>query len=143
MTDETDEFEKASEAEEDFGAIEEASIENRVHPRFTLNQSVTIRLSNGEFVKAQAVNVSTGGIYIEYGSPADEGLEFDICFDLLLSNEFKRVFARGQVMRSVLLGGKDVYGIAFSFKSFAKDSEAVLEEYIDLKISQQSGSVSF
>ncbi len=134
MTDETD---------EDLEAAEKTAKENRAHPRFRLNQGVTIRLSNGEFIKAQAVNISIGGIYVEYGAPADEGLVFDLCFDLPFSQEFKRIYVKGKVMRSIFIGSRDAYGIAFCFDGFAKDSESVLKEYIDLRTRQQSSSGSF
>ena len=127
------------EMDEDLDAAEEAAKDNRVHPRFRLNQGVTIRLSSGEFVKAQATNISIGGVHVEYGSPADEGLVFDLCFDLPFSREFKRVYAKGKVTRSICIGARDIYGIAFRFEGFAKDSEAVLEEYIDLRSGQESG----
>ena len=128
---------------DDLAVIEEPAKENREYPRFRLNQSVTIRLSNGEFVKGRLVNISAGGVYVEYGAPADEGLVFDLCFDLPFSQEFKRVYVKGKVIRCICIGGKDVYGIAFCFEDFAKDSKAVLEEYIDLRVRQQSSSGSF
>jgi hypothetical protein len=117
---------------------EAAGKENRRDPRFRLNLGVTIRLSCGEFTKGIGVNISIGGIYVEYGAPADEGTVFDLCFDLTFSQDIKRVFARGKVVRSILIGGKDVYGLAFVFESFAKDTELVLEEYIEYRSRTQS-----
>ena len=112
--------------------------EQRVHQRFRINIKVHIRLSNGDLVVAQGVNLSMGGIYIEYGAAADVGSEFEMMFDLSFNNEFKRVFAKGKVVRCVIVGGKDVYGIAFSFTNFAKDSEQVLDKYLGLRDLKQS-----
>ena len=107
--------------------------ENRVHVRFRVNFTVHIRLSDGDIAKANAVNLSQGGIYIEYGAPADEGLEFDMLFDLPFDDAFRRVYARVKVVRSVIIGGKDVFGIAFSFTGFGKNTEQVLEKYLELR----------
>lgn len=107
--------------------------EKRLHDRFRVNFSVAIRLSDGDVARARAVNLSLGGIYIEYGSPADEGREFDMLFDLPFDDAFRRVYARAKVVRSVVVGNKHVFGIAFTFTSFAKDTEKVLEKYLELR----------
>ena len=107
--------------------------EKRLHTRFRVNFPVHIRLSDGDVARARAVNLSMGGIYIEYGSSADEGREFDMLFDLSFDDGFRRVFVRAKVVRSVIIGGKDVFGIAFSFTRFARDSEQVLEKYLHLR----------
>jgi len=131
MVDELDD-----EMDDELSVDGEATKENRNHPRFRLKQGVTIRLSNGDFARAQGVNISIGGIFIEYGAPADEGLVFDLCFDLPLSKEIKRVLVKGKVVRSIFVGSKSSYGIAFRFESFAKDTEEVLQEYIDMRSGQ-------
>lgn len=107
--------------------------EKRQHARFRINVRVAIRLSDGDVAWAQGVDLSMGGIFIEYGSPAEVGKEFDMLFDLPFKKDFRRVFVRAKVVRSTIIGGKDVFGIAFSFGEFAKDTKKVLQEYIRLR----------
>ena len=107
--------------------------EKRVHDRYKVNFSVHIRLSSGDLARATAVNLSRGGIYIEYGASADAGLEFDMLFDLPFDDDFRRVYARAKVVRSVVIGDKDVYGIAFVFTGFGKNTDQVLEKYLELR----------
>ena len=107
--------------------------EKRVHHRYRVNFSVHIRLSSGDLAKATAVNLSQGGIYIEYGAPADAGLEFEMLFDLPFDDAFRRVSVRAKVVRSVVIGGKDVYGIAFAFTGFGKNTDQLLEKYLELR----------
>lgn len=114
-----------------------SAADQRQHPRFRVNLTIHIRLSSGELVSGVAVNISKGGLYIEYGAPADPDDEFEMLFDLPFENDFRRVYARAKVIRSVIIGGKDVYGIAFAFTSFAKDTEEVLEQYLDYRSVQQ------
>lgn len=104
--------------------------EKRQHTRFRINVRVAIRLSDGDVAWGQGVDLSKGGIFIEYGSSADVGKEFEMMFDLPFKKDFKRVFVRAKVVRTNIIGGKDVFGIAFVFSEFAKDTKKVLEEYI-------------
>jgi len=94
---------------------------------------VYIRLSDGDVARARAVDLSQGGIYIEYGSPAEEGREFEMMFDLPFTLEFKRVYVKANVIRSVIIGGRDTFGIAFSFTEFARDTDQVLASYLELR----------
>jgi len=114
--------------------------EQRCSIRFRINMGVHVRLSSGTVVRTQGKNISIGGIYVEFEASADMGDEFDMMFDVPFSDEFKRVFVKAKVTRSALIGGKDVYGIAFQFLSFAKQTKEVLEEYIDLREQQQVSS---
>lgn len=112
--------------------------EKRQHARFKINLRVAIRLSNGDVAWAQGVDLSKGGIFIEYGSPAEVGKEFEMLFDLPFKKDFKRVFVRARVVRSNIIGDKDVFGIAFIFSEFAKGTKNVLEDYLRLREQQQS-----
>lgn len=107
--------------------------EKRKHARFRISLPVGIRLSDGDIARAQAVDVSMGGIYVEYGAPADAGRQFEMAFDLPFDKDFKRVHVRAEVVRSIVIGGKDVFGIAFIFKEFVKDTDKVLEKYLELR----------
>lgn len=109
------------------------------HARFRINARVAIRLSDGDIVWAQGVDLSTGGIYIKCGSPAVVDKEFEILFDLPLKKDFKRVFVRARVVRWNIIANRDVFGIAFSFSEFGKDTKKVLEEYIRLRQQMSSG----
>ena len=126
-------------SEEQEQAIEAYSSEQRSTQRFRINMSVQIRLSSGSMVCAQGKNISGGGLYIEFEAPADLGDEFGLMFDLPFTDEIKRVYVKGRVMRSALIGDKDVYGIGFQFIDFAKGTGAVLEKYIDLRGMKQGG----
>ncbi len=112
--------------------------EQRRFPRFRINLKVHIRLSDGDIAVAKATNLSMGGIYIEYAAAADVGSEFEMMFDLSFTSDFKRVFARGKVVRCVVVGGKDVYGIAFSFTGFGKQTDKILEQYLELRQLKQT-----
>jgi len=112
--------------------------DKRRHVRYRVSQKVFIKLSNGEIAQAQAVDLSMGGIYIEYGASADAGMEFDMAFDLPFQTDFKRVFVRAKIVRSIVIGSRNLFGLAFVFTEFAKDSERVLEKYLELRALQTS-----
>ena len=110
--------------------------EQRRSARFRINIGVMVRMSSGVVVKAQGKDLSKGGIYVEFEAPADVGDEFDMMFDVAFNDEIKRIFVKSHVTRSALIGGKDVYGIAFRFMSFAKETEEVLEKYLSYREQQ-------
>jgi len=105
----------------------------RAHERFRINVKALIRLSDGSVVHAQAVDISMGGIYLEYGAPADAGLVFEVAFDLPFTADFKRVIVKARVVRTVMIGSRSLYGLAFVFTEFVKDSEDILEQYMQLR----------
>jgi len=115
------------------GNIKASTYENRAYERFRVSLKVYIRLSDGSIMRAQAIDVSMGGIYIEYGAPADEGKIFELAFDLPFSNGFKRVLVKAKVVRSIVVGGRSVYGLAFKFIEFGKGTDDILEKYINLR----------
>jgi hypothetical protein len=110
-----------------------ATAEQRVHERFRISQKAFIRLSDGSVVHGQAVDISNGGIYIEYGAPADEGKVFELAFDLPFTTEFKRVLVKARVVRCVVIGNRALYGLAFVFTEFAKQTDEVLNSYLKLR----------
>lgn len=112
---------------------EQAASEKRRHTRYRVSLPVYIKLGSGELAKTRAVDISIGGVYVEYGSSAPLGKVFEMLFDLPFSTDFKRVYVRGEVVRAVIIGGKDVYGIAFNFVEFARDTEKVLDKYLELR----------
>lgn len=121
------------------GGAEEAPVEDkRAYRRFRISLKVFIRLSDGEIAQAQAVDLSMGGIYVEYGAPADVDKEFEMAFDLPFKTEFKRVLVKAKVVRSIVIGSRNVYGLAFVFTEFGKDAEQVLQKYIELRELQTS-----
>jgi len=107
--------------------------ENRQHQRFRVNLTVFIRLSSGELARAHAVDLSMGGVYIEYGAPADKDKEFEMAFDLPFRDDFQRVLVKAKVVRSIVIGSRNVYGLAFIFTEFAKDTDQVLAKYLELR----------
>lgn len=115
------------------GDSDAAEIEKRRHTRYRVSLPVHIKLSSGEVAKAKAVDISVSGVFIEYGASAEQGKIFEMLFDLPFADDFKRVLVKGEVIRSVMIGGKDVYGIAFNFIEFARESDKVLESYLDLR----------
>ena len=80
------------------------------------------------------VDLSVGGVYVMYDSSASEGSEFDMFFDVPLGEEFPRVYARGRVVRVVMIATHDAFGIGFQFVKFYKNSESVLQQYIDSRL---------
>jgi len=116
---------------EDEGSVE--PIDQRIHERFRVSFKVLIRLSNGEVAHARAVDLSMGGIYIEYGSPADAGVEFDMAFNLSFADEFKRVMVRAKVVRTVVIGSRDLFGMAFVFTELVGESQEILSKYLKLR----------
>ncbi len=119
------------ETSEDAEAV--TSNEQRVYERFRINFKALIRLSDGGVVRAQAVDISMGGIYLEYGAPADVGKIFELAFDLPFATEFKRVIVKAQIVRTVVIGSRELYGLAFVFTEVGKDVEKILEQYIQLR----------
>ncbi|VAW62581.1 hypothetical protein MNBD_GAMMA09-3786 [hydrothermal vent metagenome] len=110
---------------------EPAASDQRQHERFRVSLKVLIRLSDGEIARAHAVDLSKGGIYIEYGAPADAGKVFEIAFDLPFADDFRRVFAKARVVRTVVIGSRNLFGMAFVFTEFGKNSDEVLNKYIE------------
>lgn len=104
--------------------------DNRRHQRYNVSFKVHIKLSSGEVVTGLAKNISRGGLYIEYGSPAEMGAELELMFNAALDNEIKQVFVRAKVVRCFAIAGRDVFGIAFVFLSLHKGSESVLDSYL-------------
>ena len=125
-------------AEPNAEPVAQSSPEQRKYPRYRVSVKVHIKLSDGDVALAKGVNLSMGGIYVEYGAAADAGSEFEMAFDLSLNDQFKRVFVKAKVVRCVIVGGKDVYGIAFNFINFAKDTDQVLEKFLELRGLKQS-----
>jgi hypothetical protein len=115
------------------GDQDAAAIEKRRHTRYRVSLPVHIKLSSGAVAKAKAVDISVSGVYIEYGASAETGKVFDMRFDLPFADDFKQVLVRGEAIRSVVIGGKDVFGIAFNFIEFARETDKVLESYLDLR----------
>jgi len=118
--------------------LPEGAANKRIHERFKINFKAFIRLSDGSIAQAQAVDISMGGIYIEYGAPAEEGKVFDLAFDLPFSNEFKRVLVKARVIRSVVIGSRSLYGLAFVYTEFGNETDKFLEQYMKLRKSQTS-----
>jgi len=110
-----------------------AESDNRQHQRFRINLTVFIRLSNGELARANAVDLSMGGIYIEYGASADKDKVFEMAFDLPFKDDFGRVLVKAKVVRSIIIGNRNMYGLAFIFTEFAKDTDKVLANYLKLR----------
>ena len=107
--------------------------ENRQHQRFRVNLTVFIRLSSGELARATAVDLSMGGIYIEYGAAADKDKVFEMAFDLSFKDDFRRVLVKAKIVRSVVIGSRNMYGLAFIFTEFAKETDQVLAKYLELR----------
>ena len=107
--------------------------ENRQHQRFRVNLTVFIRLSNGELARANAVDLSMGGIYIEYGASADKDKVFEMAFDLPFKDDFRRVLVKAKIVRSIVIGSRNMYGLAFIFTEFAKDTDQVLAKYLEFR----------
>jgi len=107
------------------------AVEQRRYHRYKVSFKVFIRLTEGGFVTAQAVDLSMGGVYIEYGASADINKEYDIAFDLPFSEEFKRVLVKAKIVRSVMIANRGLYGLAFVFGDFVNQSESVLEDYLE------------
>jgi len=107
--------------------------ESRQHQRFRVNLTVFIRLSNGDLARANAVDLSMGGIYIEYGAPADKDKVFEMAFDLPFKDDFRRVLVKAKIVRSVVIGSRNMYGLAFIFTEFAKETDQVLAKYLELR----------
>lgn len=105
--------------------------EQRQYHRYKVSFKVFIRLSEGGFVTAQAVDLSMGGVYIEYGASADVNKEYDIAFDLPFAGEFKRVLVKAKIVRSVMIANRNVYGLALIFRDFANQTDAVLEAFLE------------
>ena len=118
--------------------LAEGAVNKRIHERFKINFKAYIRLSDGSIAQAQAVDISMGGIYIEYGAPADEGKIFDLAFDLAFSDAFKRVLVKARVVRSVVIGSRSLYGLAFVFTEFGNETDKILEQYMKFRKSRTS-----
>jgi len=108
----------------------DAASDQRLYERYRVSFKVLIRLSDGEIAHAHAVDLSMGGIYIEYGAPADKGKVFEMAFDLPFADEFMRVFVKARVVRTVVIGSRDLYGMAFVFAEFGKGTDEVLKKYL-------------
>jgi PilZ domain len=129
-----------SDPEEQQPAVESGLNEQRSCIRFRINAKVVVRLSSGDLVRTQGKNISKGGIYVEFEAPADLGDEFEMMFDLVFTDEIKRIYAKARVQRSELLGGRDVYGIGFQFLSFAKNTGEILDKYLELREMKQGSA---
>jgi len=121
----------------DNDSVESADVvpenENRQHQRFRVSLTVFIRLSNGELARANAVDISMGGIYIEYGASADKDKVFEMAFDLPFKDDFRRVLVKAKIVRSIVIGSRNMYGLAFIFTEFAKDTDQVLAKYLEFR----------
>lgn len=126
-------MEDTESAEDSSGEVAVVTDNQRAHERFRVNLKALIRLSDGTVVHAQAVDLSMGGIYLEYGAPADAGSVFELAFDLPFAVDFKRVIVKARVVRTVMIGSRSLYGLAFLFTEFVKDSEDILEQYMQLR----------
>jgi c-di-GMP-binding flagellar brake protein YcgR len=115
------------------GDTDSAGKERRRHIRYRVSLPVHIKLSSGELAKATAVDISSGGIYVEYGASADQGRVLEMLFDLPFAHDFQRVYVKAEVVRSLIIGNRHVYGIAFNFIEFARGTDKVLMKYLELR----------
>lgn len=111
-------------------AEQQTAPDKRRHERYSVRFPVYVRCSDGEVIRATAVNLSYSGIYLEYPAPADKDAAFDMMFDLRVADEEHRIFVRARLIRCVFVGGKDCYGLAFEFQTFGKASQPYLDTYI-------------
>jgi len=111
----------------------ETAADNRRFIRVRVSFDITIRCTDGQLTHARAVDLSEGGVYVEYASSAQKGSVLDMFFDLPFADDFKRVFVKAEVVRAVVIGNRDVFGIAFNFTQFARQSELILQQYIEIR----------
>ena len=108
----------------------------RLFRRTKVSFKVFIRLSEGGVVTAQAIDLSMGGVYVEYGASADVNKEYDLAFDLAFTEGFKRVLVKARIVRSVIIASRNLYGLALVFTEFVNGTDEVLEAYLDLRDSK-------
>jgi len=112
---------------------EAAAKDKRRFTRVRVSLDVTIRCTDGRLTHARAVDLSEGGMYVEYESSAEQGRVLDMFFDLPFAQDFKRIYVKGEVVRAVVIGNRDVFGIAFNFIQFARQSDLFLQKYIEIR----------
>jgi len=113
--------------------MSETAKDKRRFIRVRVSFDITIRCSDGRLTHARGVDLSEGGLYAEYASSAEKGRVLDMFFDLPFAKDFKRVFVKAEVVRSVVIGNRDVFGIAFNFIQFARHSDVILQKYIEIR----------
>jgi len=74
-----------------------------------------------------------GGIYVEYGAPADIDTVFSMAFDLQFAHEFKKILVKARVVRTIVIGSRNMYGMAFVFTELAEGAKEVLDKYLKLR----------
>ena len=110
----------------------------RIFTRIPLSLEVTIRLDDiNSFVSEYTSDLSVGGMFIKTRKPRKLGTEVNISINL--QNGQNLIEATGRVVRVVLPG--DAYtgahpGMAIQFTDLSPNSRAVIEQYVEHKISE-------
>lgn len=82
------------------------------------------------------MDLSSSGVYVEYAAAAEPGRVLEMLFELPFEKDFQQVYVGAEVVRSVVIGARNAYGIAFRFVSFARASDKVLSAYLALRESR-------
>lgn len=97
--------------------------ERRHYERFTLDQCVTLSFGREDFIDAQGINLSRGGLLFSSTARLEAYQKLFVMINVP-GGTFK---AEGLVIHSNPEGNKTVYGVKFT--DISEDDERILEGY--------------
>jgi c-di-GMP-binding flagellar brake protein YcgR len=107
----------------------------RRYPRVPVTRPVRIRTSGGVVVQARMVNISQGGVAVQYEAPAEIGAKLELSFSLVVRGREVEFHERCSAQYNYLSSGG--YIIGFQFVALDTDARETVREFVATKRSLQ------
>ncbi|HDP79437.1 MAG TPA: PilZ domain-containing protein [Spirochaetes bacterium] len=105
-----------------------ASAENRKHPRITINQLVELDFNRENFVRAEAIDLSAGGLLCRTDEYCEPYVVVFIMMTLKLKKGERIIKCEGVVLRCDKKG--DLWETAINITSMDTSSEKILKSFL-------------
>lgn len=111
------------------------NVDLRHYPRVSVTRPVRIRTSSGAVVQARMVNISQGGVAVQYEAPAELGATLELSFTLTVRGREVDFHERCIAQYNYLSSGG--YIIGFQFAALDAGIRETLREFVAIKRSLQ------
>lgn len=115
--------------------------ERRASPRIKSRQKVGVVLSSGDVHYVWTYDISLGGMQLLSDYSADSGDTLRVFFSVLdtETDQYVRIYARIQVVRSVYDGSERCFRIGIEFVEFEGNGRSIYNRYLDSRLYSRYG----
>jgi c-di-GMP-binding flagellar brake protein YcgR len=115
--------------------------ERRASPRIKSRQKVGVVLSSGDVHYVWTYDISLGGMQLLSDYSADSGDTLRVFFSALdtETDQYVRIYARIQVVRSVYDGSERCFRIGVEFVEFEGNGRSIYNRYLDSRLYSRYG----